>query len=197
MYCTRCHSDKPDSVFEPGFKRCTPCREWVREWTRERRRNNPELKEVERVQARRRREEKRYSVTETLKVVWNGCNQRCYNKNQSAYPNYGGRGIRVEFRDVDHFVSWAISSGYVPGLQIDRKNNNGNYSPDNCRWVTPTVNANNTRKNIHVNAFGETKTVAEWSRDQRCVVGYRCLLQRIKAGHDPEESITKESGKLK
>lgn len=79
--------------------------------------------------------------------------ERCYKPQNKAYKNYGGRGITVcdEWRDsFEAFYDWAISHGYKRGLEIDRINNDGPYSPDNCRWVTSKVNSRNTRNCVPV-----------------------------------------------
>lgn len=77
--------------------------------------------------------------------VWKKMRQRCRNPNDEKYPRYGGRGIKVCDR-WDVFENFLEDMGptYKPGLTIDRKNNDGNYEPDNCRWVPLLVQANNT-----------------------------------------------------
>jgi hypothetical protein len=73
---------------------------------------------------------------------------RCANPNCPGYINYGGRGIVVckEWEDdYSAFRDWAIANGYSEGLQIDRKNNNKGYSPENCRFVTRSQNNKNRR----------------------------------------------------
>ena len=74
--------------------------------------------------------------------------QRCTNPNAHAYCDYGGRGITIymPWMDYETFRDWALSNGYADDLSIDRKNTNGNYTPDNCRWTTRTVQARNQRK---------------------------------------------------
>lgn len=80
---------------------------------------------------------------------WRGMKRRCYNKNFSQYKDYGGRGITMceewlySFRN---FYDWAMSHGFSEELEIDRIDNDGNYEPNNCRWVTHKVNANNRRR---------------------------------------------------
>jgi len=81
--------------------------------------------------------------------VWTYMKSRCYNKNDTAYHNYGGRGITVCSEWVDSpkdFIHWSISNGWTKGLFIDRVDVNKGYSPTNCRFVTPTVSSINQRK---------------------------------------------------
>ena len=81
---------------------------------------------------------------------WLGIKNRCYNVHFKQYKDYGGRGIKVcdeWLYNFKAFYDWSIENGYSPELQIDRINNDGNYEPNNCRWVTRKVNMNNTRRN--------------------------------------------------
>lgn len=81
--------------------------------------------------------------------VWNGMKKRCLTKTCQRYKDYGGRGITVcdlWKRSFQAFYDWAVANGWQPGLQLDRINNDGNYEPDNCRFVTPEVNSRNRRK---------------------------------------------------
>lgn len=82
--------------------------------------------------------------------------RRCYNSKNISYKNYGGRGIKVsdEWLGKDgfkNFLKWAINNGYKKELQLDRINNNKDYSPENCRWVDRKTNMNNRRNSIKVN----------------------------------------------
>ena len=79
-----------------------------------------------------------------LHCIWKDMIQRCGNDQNPAFPRYGGRGIRVcpEWRhDFPAFRDWALSHGYAENLTIDRKDNDGNYEPGNCQWITREENS--------------------------------------------------------
>lgn len=83
---------------------------------------------------------------------------RCYNRNYSSHLYYGGRGIIIcdeWLNSPGSFVEWAESNGYKKGLEIDRIDNEGNYEPNNCRFVTRKENANNRRTTVYVLLNGE------------------------------------------
>lgn len=132
-----------------------------------------------------------------LYLMWRTMLRRCRDPRVAAYVNYGARGILVcdEWITYESFRTWALSSGYREGLQIDRIDNNEGYSPSNCRWVTGRENSNNKRNNRRFSAFGETKTVAEWVRDPRCAVKHADVCDRLNAGWDPHRALTQPSRK--
>ncbi len=122
--------------------------------------------------------------------VWMSVKGRCRNKRQK---DYGGRGISICDEWVNDYVTfstWARANGYAPGLQIDRIDNDGDYSPENCRFVTNTLNARNKRSNRLLEAFGETKCLIEWSEDTRCIVGLECFRSRIYNNWEVERALT-------
>lgn len=93
---------------------------------------------------------------------------RCYNKNKQQYVNYGGRGITVcnEWKnDFVSFYNWATSNGYGENLTIDRIDVNGNYCPENCRWITRKEQNNNRRDNVLFEKNGIIKNALEWSKE--------------------------------
>lgn len=91
------------------------------------------------------------SSDSSLYKSWHGAKSRCSLKTHSSYHNYGGRGIKFceEWHDFSVFKEWALSNGYKKGLDLDRIDNEGHYSPDNCRYVTRGQNLRNTRRNVN------------------------------------------------
>lgn len=99
--------------------------------------------------------------------IWKGMKTRCYNLNAFKYDRYGGRGITVcdEWKNnFLNFKQWAYKNGYRDDLTIDRINNDGNYEPLNCRWVTMKEQSNNRENNYIIVYNGESHTLAEWSK---------------------------------
>lgn len=122
--------------------------------------------------------------------IWHGMITRCEDKTVKAYKDYGGRGISVceEWRnDFQKFYDWAVNNGYQKGLQIDRINNDGNYEPSNCRFVTQVINANNKRSNVIIEHNGEKNTIAEWARYYN--VNYKNLWGNLSKGDSLEEAV--------
>lgn len=96
--------------------------------------------------------------------TWSGMVQRCTNPKSKSFPAYGGRGISV-CPEWLQFQEFARDMGERPeGLQLDRIDNDREYSKANCRWATPLENGNNKRNNVRLTAGGETRSLSEWSR---------------------------------
>lgn len=127
-----------------------------------------------------------------LEAIHDSMVRRCTNPRSQGWHRYGGRGISVceGWRSLPVFHAWAIASGWRPGLQLDRIDNDGNYEPGNCRFVAPVVNANNKSNTIHVSAFGRSMSLPEWSRDPVCKVTLTGLSGRLKRGWGIERAIT-------
>ena len=105
--------------------------------------------------------------------------QRCYNPNCKDYPRYGETGIRMCEEWLNHapsFYQWAVDNGYQDHLTIDRKDPDGDYTPDNCRWVTRKKQNQNLRSNVRYNYQGEILCEAQVSR--RMGVSHSTLYQR-------------------
>lgn len=129
--------------------------------------------------------------------VWHNMQARCYDPTDQHYIDYGARGISVcdDWSTYDAFWAWAMASGYARGLSIDRINNDGDYTPDNCRWATPREQANNRRSNRRITVAGVSLTHAQWARVlgisrqairaaiQRGVPAEWYIIAHIEAGH--------------
>ena len=91
----------------------------------------------------------KHGETETkLYDVWGSMKQRILNPKTKSYKDYGGRGITIcpEWtNDYTKFKDWSLSNGYAEGLEIHREND-GNYEPNSCKWVTSTENMRDTRR---------------------------------------------------
>lgn len=137
--------------------------------------------------------------------------KRCFNPGIPQWKDYGGRGITMCDRwqhgdgGISGFLCFYSDMGAkpIPGLTIDRIDNNGHYScgkcaecrergwPMNCRWTTPLVQGNNKRSNVIVTAFGKSQTLAQWSRETH--IGPSTLKQRLSRGMSPEIALAMTS----
>ena len=116
-----------------------------------------------------------------LSEIFRTMKKRCYYIKHNQYKNYGGRGIRIcdEWNDRQiikisgihytkgylAFKKWALENGYADNLTIDRIDNNGNYEPSNCRWVTKKEQANNRRTNKYISYKGKTQSLTKWCEE--------------------------------
>lgn len=93
-----------------------------------------------------------------LYEIWKSMRQRCHNKKQKQYKDYGGRGIAVieEWDNFQKFYDFCINNGWIQGLDIDRINNDRGYCPDNCHFVTRQINNENRRLIRNTNKTGFT-----------------------------------------
>lgn len=128
-----------------------------------------------------------------LYSTWDSMMRRCYKENNYSFKNYGGRGIKVcdAWHDATNFFKWA-DENYLHSekLQLDRIDNNGDYSPDNCRFVTQMQNSNNKRNNRRLSVFGESLTVAEASR--KFGIKYTTIRCRLDMGWGDEKAVSKK-----
>jgi hypothetical protein len=107
---------------------------------------------------------------------------RCENKNVTAYKNYGGRGIKMCERWRNSFDAFYEDMGQRPGPEysIDRIDNDGDYSPENCRWATRTEQSRNRRSNHLVEAFGKKQCIADWADELG--VTFQLIKDRLRRG---------------
>lgn len=132
-----------------------------------------------------------------LYSIWSNIKTRCYSEDNTDYVRYGGRGIKMcdEWKnDFMAFNEWAYQNGYdesAPRGQctIDRIDVNGDYSPENCRWVDIEQQQNNRRDNVLIEYNGEIKTLAQWSKILN--LSYEMIRQRIQLyGWSVERAFT-------
>jgi hypothetical protein len=126
-------------------------------------------------------------ATKTYKA-WAAMKTRCQKQTCREYPHYGGRGIKVCER-WQVFENFFADMGTAPdGLSLDRKNNNGDYEPSNCRWATKEQQQNNMRSNVRIFAFGEIRTLTRWAKIKN--IPYSTLRYRVSMGWSPEKALT-------
>jgi len=126
--------------------------------------------------------------------AWRSAKERCRRKDNSQFPNYGGRGIKMCDEWENSFESFLRDMGNCPkGMSLDRIDVDGDYMPGNCRWATMKQQGNNKRNNVRIAIDGEEKTMSEWCEERDLCVG--TVHSRIKDyGFSPEEAITKPIG---
>lgn len=122
-------------------------------------------------------------------AVWRAMRQRCDNPNLAAYPNYGGRGIKV----CDHWTNFAnfladVGTRPTAYHTLDRIDNDGPYSPENVRWATYRQQSSNTRVNRRLTMDGQTHTIAEWS--ERTGITPGAIWVRLSYGWSVERTLT-------
>jgi len=127
--------------------------------------------------------------------IWGIMKSRCGNPNTFAYDRYGGRGIAVceewnESRGFAAFKDWALANGYQDDLTIDRIDNDGNYTPENCRWVDMKTQANNRKSNVLITIDGRTQNKKQWADE--IGVHKRTFDNRLESGWDFEKILTKK-----
>lgn len=130
-----------------------------------------------------------------LYSVWSGMKQRCSLKNCKSYKDYGGRGILVcdEWQNgFVAFMEWSMKNGYKEGLQIDRIDNNGNYCPENCRWVTRTTNQRNKSNNHKVEINGQLVRVEDVMDES--VISRKLFVRRLQKGWPLEDAVLPKFG---
>jgi hypothetical protein len=123
-------------------------------------------------------------------LIWRAILGRCTNKNHSAYGDYGGRGIFVCDRWLTDFLAFYEDMGPRPSLKhsVERRDNDGDYSPTNCFWATPDKQSNNRRNSVRLTHDGKTQTVAQWADE--LTIDRRKIYQRLDRGWSTEAVLT-------
>lgn len=119
---------------------------------------------------------------------WLCMKERCYNQNKNSYHNYRARGIKVCERWLDSFENFLEDMGERPkGMSIDRIDNNGHYTPENCRWANRQEQDRNKRTNIFITYNGETLCVTDWAK--KLGKNKSTISKRHSRGWTPEECL--------
>jgi hypothetical protein len=124
---------------------------------------------------------------------------RCSSPRTNGYENYGGRGICVCDRWLNSYDNFLADLGPRPSKQhsLDRRDVNGNYTPENCRWATKEEQYWNTRVSLMLTCRGETKSLPQWLAELGCAdvgLGYGIVAQRLRRGWPIEAALTQPSG---
>ncbi len=123
-------------------------------------------------------------------VIWQQMIQRCEDENCTAYPYYGGRGIKVCAAWRQSYLAFTLDMGPRPSPKhsLDRRETNGDYFPTNCRGATKKEQARNKRNNHLLTADGITLTLVEWCERLNC--NRSAIHRRLAKGMSPQEALT-------
>jgi hypothetical protein len=128
-----------------------------------------------------------------LYSIWCNMHTRCFNPKSPSFRNYGGRGICVDARWTGEsgFCNFAHDMGDPPSPKhsLDRIDNNGHYSPDNCRWATRRQQADNTRVALRIAFQGETHSINEWADILH--IDRKLIANRLKQGWSIDDALTR------
>lgn len=124
-----------------------------------------------------------------MRHVWYNMNSRCYDPEHDSFKHYGGRGVSVceRWKVFDNFYI-DMADGQFPGCQLDRIDNDGDYTPDNCRWVTARENSRNRRDNRMIETSSGAECLA--SAAERYGIQADVLRKRLEAGWDSTDALT-------
>jgi hypothetical protein len=128
--------------------------------------------------------------------TWTTIKSRCHNEADKQYPNYGGRGIVMCEKWRNDFSAFLADMGQRPAdkSSIERIDNSGDYSPENCRWADWVEQANNKRNNVILTIDGESMTVAQWAH--KAGVNDYTIYSRLKLGWGHKEAVFGTQGRF-
>lgn len=125
--------------------------------------------------------------------VWWAMRNRCSNPKVSNWKRYGGRGIKVCERWAESFESFVADMGVRPSADhsIDRIDNDGDYTPSNCRWVDRATQMNNRETSVKIEVNGEIRTKSEWAKHLGLS---RCSIEnRLRRGWSTERTFSERN----
>ena len=126
-----------------------------------------------------------------LYSIWTNMKTRCTNEKVAGYKDYGARGIKIcneWLNSYEMFRDWSLENGYDDSLTIEREDYNGNYEPNNCKWIKPEMQARNRRCNLMITLGKEELPLKTWCN--RYGLNYKVVHQSIKRrGFTPEQAL--------
>lgn len=126
-----------------------------------------------------------------LYKTWLSMKERCYNHNHAHYKDYGGRGIKIcdAWKDnAKSFIEWCEANGWRRGLQVDRRENDGHYEPNNCRISTRMANMRNRRNTVKAVIDGIERPLAEWA--EIYTIDITLVRNRMRIGWPTFQALT-------
>lgn len=156
------------------------------------------------------KEKQHFACKSPIHKTWDSMLRRCYNKNRKQYYLYGGRGIKVcddwlgsNPKGFSNFYSWAVNNGYKEDIlpsgknkwTLDRIDNDKDYSPENCRWITNEEQQKNKRMYKEFEYNNEIKTMLSWCKQYNLV--WTEYYKLLKIGYDNKTILDYISGKIK
>lgn len=127
---------------------------------------------------------------ERLHRTWRKMQERCNPALAARHPRYAGRGITVcaEWRDYLTFKAWALANGYADHLTIERIENDGDYEPSNCRWITRGDQTRNRSSSRRLTCEGRTQLLQQWADETG--LSASLISHRLTAGWPVERALS-------
>ncbi len=127
-------------------------------------------------------------------VIWTNMKQRCTNPDNPAFRNYGGRGITVSERWIHSFDNFLADMGKRPSdvHEIERRDNENGYCPDNCYWATPQQQARNKRTSRYFEHAGQRMILDDWAK--QVGISRKTLTTRLRDGWSVARTLTEPAG---
>lgn len=122
--------------------------------------------------------------------IWRGVKRRCLDPRVKGYKNYGGRGVKICSRWRESFENFYADMGDRPSRRhsLERRNNDGDYTPENCYWATDIEQHNNTRRSRFLEFQGKKQTITQWARELD--INVATLYNRVKRGWNTTRILT-------